>query len=152
MKEVIEEQMVRARPFPKSINSTLTMRANRAKNTGPELSLRKSLREAGVTGYRLHWSKAPGKPDIAFPGKKIAVFVNGCFWHRCSRCNLPIPIHNRKYWIQKLQRNVKKDKKYLSQLMKLGWKSVVTWECMIKEDIESCRDIVLEVLEGNDRD
>ncbi len=54
MKDVIEEQIVRSRPFPKSITSTFTMRANRAKNTGSELTLRKYLWEAGVTGYRLH--------------------------------------------------------------------------------------------------
>ena len=146
MKDVIEEQMVRARPFPKSTNSTLTMRANRAKNTRPELILRKSLREAGVTGYRLHWSKAPGKPDIAFPGKKIAVFVNGCFWHRCPHCNLPMPIHNKEYWKSKLQGNIDKDRSYLNQLDQMGWKTIIVWECQIKIDTISSINNILEAL------
>ena len=69
------------------------MRANRARNTGPELRLRKALREAGLGGYRLNWKKAPGRPDIAYPGRKVAIFVHGCYWHHCPRCypNLPSP-------------------------------------------------------------
>ena len=66
------------------------MQANKSKNTKPELLVRARLREAGYTGYRLHWKKAPGKPDICFPGRRVAIFVNGCFWHRCPHCALPL--------------------------------------------------------------
>ncbi len=62
------------------------MKGNKRANTKPELLVRQRLRAAGLTGYRLEW-KVPGKPDIAFPGRKIAIFVNGCFWHRCPKCN-----------------------------------------------------------------
>ena len=55
------------------------MQANRSKNTTPELRVRAALRAAGLTGYRLQWKSAPGRPDIAFPGRKVAIFVNGCF-------------------------------------------------------------------------
>ena len=61
------------------------MKANKSKDTSPELKVRKALREAGYPGYRQNWKKAPGKPDICYPGRKVAIFINGCFWHRCSR-------------------------------------------------------------------
>ena len=78
-------------PPPSSPAVRNVMRANRAKNTGPELRLRRALREAGLGGYRLNWKKAPGRPDIAYPGRKLAIFVHGCYWHHCPRCypNLP---------------------------------------------------------------
>ncbi len=60
-----------------------SMQGNRSKNTKPELLVRRYLREAGLTGYRLQWKGAAGRPDIAFPGRRVAIFVHGCFWHRC---------------------------------------------------------------------
>ena len=68
-------------PHPASEVTTKVMKANKSKDTKPEMILRKALREAGFPGYRLHWKKAPGHPDIAYPGRKVAIFVNGCFWH-----------------------------------------------------------------------
>ena len=56
------------------------MSANRAKNSTPEITLRKALWHAGLRGYRLHYKKVPGRPDISFVGKKLAIFVHGCFW------------------------------------------------------------------------
>jgi DNA mismatch endonuclease (patch repair protein) len=84
------------------------MRSNKGKNTSPEISMRKALRDNGASGYRLHW-KVPGKPDIAYPGRKIAIFVNGCFWHRCPRCDLPLPKSNTGFWTGKFERNVARD-------------------------------------------
>lgn len=120
-------------PIPLKLSTSRVMSANRAKNTKPELYLRKALREQGLTGYRLHWSKAPGKPDIAFPGKKVAVFVNGCFWHRCPKCKPSFPKTNKDFWKQKFRKNKVRDRKKQAALEEQGWRVLVLWECQIKE-------------------
>ena len=71
-------------PVPKSEAASRVMSANRGRDTGPELRLRRALWAAGRRGYRLHYKKAPGRPDIAYPSRKIAIFVHGCFWHRLA--------------------------------------------------------------------
>ena len=76
-------------PKPLSESTSKVMSANKAKNTKPEIALRKALWSEGYKGYRLNWKNVPGRPDIAYPGKKIAIFVNGCYWHRCPKCDLP---------------------------------------------------------------
>jgi DNA mismatch endonuclease (patch repair protein) len=114
------------------------MRANRAKNTKPEILMRTALRDVGIPGYRLHWKRAPGKPDIAYPGKKTAIFVNGCFWHRCPHCNLPLPKSNTDYWRQKFERNVQRDSEKTKALESAGWTVFSYWECEIKADSLQC--------------
>ena len=93
------------------------MSSNRGKDTKPELHLRYTLREFGIPGYRLHWKKAPGKPDIAYPKHKIAIFVNGCYWHRCPYCNLPLPKSNSRFWSKKFESNKKRDIDKNNQLL-----------------------------------
>lgn len=110
-----------------------SMQGNKGKNTKPELIARKLLCAAGYRGYRLQWKKAPGKPDIAYPGRKIAIFVNGCFWHRCPKCNLPIPKTNPEYWTEKFRRNVQRDQAKVSELEDAGWRVLTIWECELKE-------------------
>ena len=122
-------------PYPASEVTTKVMKANKNKDTKPEVTLRKALREAGYPGYRLHWKKAPGHPDIAYPGRKVAIFVNGCFWHRCPHCNLPMPKRNQEYWVPKFERNVERDRKEQEDLIRLGWTVEVVWECEIKKDL-----------------
>lgn len=114
-----------------------SMQGNKRANTKPELILRKALREAGLSGYRLQW-KVPGHPDISWPGKKVAVFVNGCFWHRCPMCKPPMPKSNVEYWSSKFERNVERDQRKLEQLEEAGWTVHTVWECELKRDrIES---------------
>lgn len=108
------------------------MVANKRANTKPELLVRKKLREAGLVGYRLQW-KVPGRPDIAWPGKKVALFVNGCFWHRCPYCNLSLPKTNVEYWSVKFERNVERDKRSISSLQEMGWTVFTVWECQLKK-------------------
>lgn len=108
------------------------MRANKRRDTKPELVLRKRLREAGLTDYRIDW-QAPGHPDIAWPGKKVAVFVNGCFWHRCPYCKLSMPKSNIEYWSVKFDNNVNRDKRNIALLEDDGWKVHVIWECQLKK-------------------
>jgi DNA mismatch endonuclease (patch repair protein) len=122
------------------------MRANRGKDTGPELELRRLLREAGFPGYRLHWKKAPGHPDIAYPGRKVAIFVHGCFWHRCPKCNPPLPKANQEYWSKKFALNQERDRRKIEALEAAGWRVVVVWECEIKGAPADAVEAILRVV------
>ncbi len=108
------------------------MVGNKGSGTKPELLVRKRLREAGLTGYRLQW-KVVGRPDIAWPGKKVALFVNGCFWHRCPHCELSMPKTNVEYWVVKFEKNVERDRRTMEALQEKGWNVFVIWECQLKK-------------------
>ena len=114
------------------------MSSNKAKNTKPELKLRKALYADGIRGYRLNWKKVPGRPDIAFPGRKISIFINGCYWHRCPYCELSLPKTNTEFWKEKFKKNIKRDKKKKKELLDHGWIVLVFWECKIKTNIKDC--------------
>lgn len=109
------------------------MKGNRARDTEPELLLRRLLREAGYPGYRLHWKKAPGRPDIAYPGRRVAIFVNGCFWHRCPNCRPSMPKSHPEYWKAKFAANRARDARKTEQLEAEGWTVVTVWECEIRD-------------------
>ena len=121
-------------PAPPASNYAVhkSMQGNKRKDTKPELLVRDRLREAGLGGYRLQW-KVPGRPDIAWPGKKVCLFINGCFWHRCPNCHPSTPAKNVEYWEAKFERNVERDEKNLSALKADGWKVHVVWECQLKK-------------------
>ena len=121
-----------------------SMKGNKRANTKPELLVRQRLRAAGLTGYRLEW-KVPGKPDIAFPGRKIAIFVNGCFWHRCPKCNPSQPKRNVEFWEAKFRRNVERDRAAINALTQMGWTPITVWECELKKDrIDATMEKVIE--------
>ena len=109
-----------------------SMQGNKRANTKPELLMRERLRAAGLGGYRLQW-KVAGHPDIAWPGKKVCVFVNGCFWHRCPHCKLSTPKKNVEYWTTKFERNVERDRENVAVLEADGWRVHVVWECELKK-------------------
>ena len=111
-----------------------SMQGNKRANTKPELLVRQRLRAAGYTGYRLQWGKAPGRPDIAFPGRKIALFINGCFWHRCPHCHPSVPKRNTEFWEAKFRRNVERDRAAVAALEDAGWTVITIWECELKRD------------------
>ena len=117
-----------------SLATRHVMQANRSKNTKPELLVRKKLREAGLPGYRLHWKKAAGRPDVCFPGRKVAVFVNGCYWHRCPHCALPLPKTNVEFWTTKFEKNVHRDEAVHKELESANIRCLVVWECTINRD------------------
>lgn len=105
----------------------------RSKNTLPELMVRKKLFALGYR-YRIHYN-LPGKPDIVFPSKKIAIFVNGCFWHGHG-CKLDhVPKTNNDFWRKKIISNIKRDKKCHNLLKRRGWKVIVLWECKINKNL-----------------
>ena len=122
-------------PNPKSRTVSQVMSANKARDTKPEKLLRSALWKAHLRGYRLHNKNLPGRPDISFKSKKIAVFVNGCFWHLCPHCNYSLPKHNSKFWKDKFEKNVERDKRKENQLRAEGWKVITAWECKIMEDV-----------------
>ena len=134
-------------PIPENEQTSKTMSAIKAKNTKPELKLRHALWHNGIRGYRLHWKKAPGRPDIAFPGKKIAIFVNGCFWHRCPHCNPSTPKSNIEFWEEKFNKNVERDKRKIELLEQDGWRVLTIWECQLKKDSEMFVPIILQMLQ-----
>jgi DNA mismatch endonuclease (patch repair protein) len=132
-------------PTPSNDHVSKVMSSNKAKDTSPEMTLRRSLRENGASGYRLQW-RVPGRPDIAYPGKKVAIFVNGCFWHRCPYCDLPPPKNNTDFWINKFERNKARDEEKREILESNGWIVLTIWECSIKSDLKSVTDTVLSTL------
>ncbi len=95
-------------------------------NKTTEQRFAKILRMHGIVGWRRHLS-LPGKPDFAFPKLKVAIFVDGCFWHFCSRCT-KIPKQNTKYWIEKRRRNKSRDRKVSQRLRMKGWRVLRFWE------------------------
>lgn len=105
----------------------------RGKDTTPELALRKTLWKMGYR-YRLK-NKLPGKPDIVFPGVKLAVFIDGCFWHGCPEHNTT-PKSNAQFWAVKLNKNKERDRKVNELLMDAGWEVLRFWEHEIKKDLE----------------
>ena len=109
-----------------------SMQGNKRADTKPELLMRERLCAAGLGGYRLQW-KVAGRPDIAWPGKKVCVFVNGCFWHRCPHCKLSTPKKNVEYWTAKFERNVERDRENVAKLEAAGWRAHVVWECELKK-------------------
>ena len=119
-------------PLSKSKTVSKVMRANKGSGTSLELKVRKEVSSAGIKGYRLNFSKVPSRPDIAFVGKKIAVIVNGCFWHGCRMCIKTTPKTNRKYWSWKMETNRKRDKRNAVKLKRLGWRVYRVWEHDVK--------------------
>lgn len=115
-----------------------TMRAVKSKGTKPERRLFSMLVGMGLKGWRKHADDVTGKPDVVFDQRKIAIFVDGCFWHGCPYCQRPLkPQTNREYWELKIQRNVERAQKYNQQLSEQGWEVLRIWEHEIRDS--SCR-------------
>jgi len=110
------------------------MSAIRAKgNKSTELRLIKLLRKNGISGWRRH-IKITGTPDFIFPVKRIAVFVDGCFWHGCTKCNLR-PKTNRFFWQKKISDNIRRDKKVSKILRSNGWRVLRIKEHQFKKEM-----------------
>ena len=109
------------------------MRRVKGKDTTPELFVRRLIWGLGGR-YRLHRANLPGKPDIVLPGRRLAVFVHGCFWHghTCAR-GARVPKANRDYWLAKVGRNRARDAASRTALEAAGWRVETIWECDLKD-------------------
>lgn len=106
----------------------------RSKNTRPELKIRKIIADFGIK-YRLNVAKLPGKPDIVIAKQKKAVFINGCFWHQHENCKkASMPKSNKRYWKDKLKRNIQRQGNDIKKLKKEGWKIFTVWECQTEKN------------------
>lgn len=105
----------------------------KSKDTKPEEKVRKYLFSRGFR-YRKNDKRLPGKPDIVLPKYKTVIFVNGCFWHKHEGCKyFVMPKSNIEYWETKIENNVERDKRNLSKLNEMGWKTIIVWECELKK-------------------
>ncbi len=108
----------------------------RNKDTTPELRVRRLVSTMGYR-YRLHYKKVPGHPDLAFPGRRKAVFVHGCFWHRHPDPSCPLarlPKSRLDFWLPKLEGNRARDLRKEKQLRDLGWDVYIVWECQLRDE------------------
>ena len=108
----------------------------KSKDTKCESAFRKYIWAQGIRGYRKH-VKLPGKPDIYFPRHRVAVFIDGCFWHKCPKCYVR-PKTNKIFWDTKIEGNVQRDKKNLKTLQIRGIAVIRFWQHEIKNNPEKC--------------
>ena len=116
--------------FTKAKRSEVMSRIRGRGNKRTELALARLLRANGISGWRRH-AKLPGKPDFVFRAERVAVFVDGCFWHGCPKC-FRLPASNRKFWAEKISANRLRDRKVSAQLRKASWRVVRVWEHVLE--------------------
>lgn len=124
----------------------------KAKNTQPEILVRRMLFASGYR-FRLHRRDLPGTPDIVMPGRKIAIFVHGCFWHFHSRCRFAkMPTTRADFWVPKLESNAVRDKRTTAKLQEMGWRVLVVWECATRgnDAAAALQDAMSRWIEGSD--
>lgn len=127
----IVDSMPRTTSWATSSASRATMIANRRSDTGPELALRSALHREGYRfrkDLRIDLGPVKVRPDIVFTRRKIAIFIDGCFWHRCPIHQTSIPKSNTEYWSEKFTRNVNRDLLQTSALVEAGWRVLRIWE------------------------
>lgn len=127
--------------FDKRVRSKI-MSCIRSSNTKPELMMKSALQGT----YLRYQPNVEGNPDFASKRKKIAIFIDGCFWHKCPKCFRP-PKSNKKYWRTKIENNVKKDRKTTIMLLEKGWTVLRLWEHEIFSDRKKCVEKVMKILE-----
>ena len=121
------------------------MRAIRGKHTKPEFMVRSMLHRAGFR-YRLHPTDLPGKPDLVIRKYKLAIFVQGCFWHWHGCDFFRIPKTRTDWWVEKLSQNRNRDERTLSVLLSMGWHVLWIWECYLKKHKNAGTDGILETI------
>ena len=114
----------------------------KSRGTGPEMALRRALWKVGLR-YRVQYGRE--RIDIAFPNKKVAVFVDGCFWHSCPIHGHP-PKSNTAYWMPKLEKNIERDRAKDARLRQEGWDVLHFWEHEVKSDAAGCAPKVQAIL------
>ena len=141
------------RPIPTSTTATKKMRSNRRVDTKPEVRLRSALHRAGLRFRKDQLIRLPNgrttHPDVVFTRKRVAVFVDGCFWHSCPR-HATIPKSNMDYWVPKLRENVERDRATDSGLQEGGWQVVRVWAHLHEDEaaaivmarLDSAKDLI----------
>ena len=117
----------------------------RSVNSKPEIKLRKEIWQRGIRGYRLH-QKIAGRPDLVFTKKKVAIFVDGCFWHQCPTCFVR-PKSNNEYWDAKISRNVERDAEVVRLLSEEGYYVIRLWEHDVQKNTNHCVDLISQALQ-----
>ncbi len=120
----------------KEVRSKIMAAVRSRGNTTTEIPLGKLLWADGLRGYRKHWPIA-GKPDFAWPRRKIAVFVDGCFWHGCA-CKY-LPRTNTAFWRNKIETNRRRDRRVSKTLRADGWTVIRVKECAVMKRSTLCR-------------
>jgi DNA mismatch endonuclease (patch repair protein) len=112
------------------------MRSVRRFDTKPEVLLRKAVHRYGFR-YRIHRTDLPGTPDFTLPRYRLAVFVNGCFWHRHPGCRKStFPKTRKEWWEDKFRANVARDERNYRELKAMGWRVFIAWQCEIEGDLK----------------
>lgn len=120
------------------------MASVRSKDTKAEMRVRSTAHKLGFH-FRLHRSDLPGKPDLVFPSRHVALFVHGCFWHGHDCLHgRRLPVTNAEYWRDKIRRNIERDARVQEELTGLGWRSAVVWECEVEGS--NLADIIAAIL------
>ena len=123
------------------------MAAIHSHTTKPEFIVRKLLFQNGYR-YRLHYKKLPGSPDIVLTKQKTAIFINGCFWHYHG-CHIShVPKSNSKFWIDKIKRTLGRDKKNVTELLEMGWRVLIIWECALSTNSQLSNNELLFRIRG----
>lgn len=135
---IIQVPFFDKKKFPTTKKSSYTKSRASAKNTKPELILRKAL-WAGGYRYRLHNKTLPGKPDIVFSRNKLAIFIDGDFWHGYNWIERKSKLKtNIEYWVPKIERNMQRDIEITQRLESQGWTVIRLWEHEVVKDLDSC--------------
>lgn len=116
----------------------------RGRDTGPELALRRALRAIGLTGYRCHYRGAPGRPDVCFVRHRLAVFVDGAYWH--GHPDYFVFGKSGQSWDDKIRRNIERDREVEAALVKQGWRFVRVWDFEVRDDPSGCAARVAELI------
>jgi len=137
-------------PIPPASSASVrkVMLANRGRDTGPEIALRRGLRKAGIGGYRIYHKIGRKRLDLSYVSSKVAILVHGCFWHSCPTCNLPVPKSHTAYWKRKFMINRRRDEETLRQLRKEGWIVLRFWEHELSSSVPRCVAKVARVLQS----
>ena len=135
---------------PPAVRSRM-MSGIKGKNSRPEMMVRRMLFASGYR-FRLHRRDLPGTPDIVMSGRRIAIFVHGCFWHAHKGCKyFKAPATRSDFWTAKLQANVERDKKAIEKLTTMGWRVLSIWECVTRdhEAVKSLDKKIVQWINGD---
>lgn len=121
----------------------------KSKDNSLEIKVRSYLFRKGFR-YRKNVKKLPGTPDIVLSKYKTVIFVNGCFWHQHQNCKkAALPATRYEWWKRKLTSNIVNDKLYKDELINLGWKVIVVWQCELEKDFQNVMERLVSIIRKN---